>query len=87
MIAHETERRILEFSRRATENDELLAFLRDESERCLSADPESSLGLAEALICAAELARRPDHRARGLRARGAALGRLGRDETFQKHCN
>jgi CHAT domain-containing protein len=74
----ELEQRILDFSRHATENDELLVFLKAESERYLNVDPAAALQLAEMLIEAAELANRPDHQAIGRLAKGDALRSLGR---------
>ena len=58
--------------------DELLPFLKDESERYQNVDPYSSLRLAETLVGAGDVAGRPDHRALVLMAKGDALRCLGR---------
>jgi len=58
--------------------ERFLAALKSEAERHLSIDLTVSLRLAEALITGAQLARRADHRALGLMAKGDALRVLGR---------
>jgi CHAT domain-containing protein len=61
----------------ALDCEELLALLKSESLRYLTVDTRRALWLAEALICGAELAGRPDHSALGLMAKGDALRNLG----------
>ncbi len=60
------------------DHETLLATLKDESERYRTGAAQGSLRLAEGLVFAAERARRPDHRAMGLMARGDATWALGR---------
>lgn len=60
--------------------DELLPFLKDESERNLNIDPHVALRLAGALVSAGEFAKRPAYRALGMMAMGDAFGVLGRYE-------
>lgn len=58
--------------------DELLPFLKKESERYFAIDSHAALRLADALVMAADHAQRPDARALGLLSKADALRVLGR---------
>jgi CHAT domain-containing protein len=62
----------------AEDPDELLGQLKAQSELYWSRDPRISLRLAEALVDAADVANRPEHRALGLMAKGDSLRYLAR---------